>query len=48
MFEELTFSERLERNLKLNSWGILKPKIEISVLLKEEGNGNKYRNLQDC
>ncbi|MFA6096503.1 MAG: hypothetical protein WC788_02640 [Candidatus Paceibacterota bacterium] len=48
MFEELTFSERLERNLKLNSWGILKPRMEISVLLREEGSGNKYRNLQDC
>lgn len=48
MFEEMTFSERLGRNLKLNSWGILKPTIEIGVLLKEERNGNKPRNLQDC
>lgn len=48
MFEEMTFSERLKRNLKLNSWGILKPSIEIGILLKEEKNGKNTRNLQDC
>lgn len=47
MFEEMTFSERLQRNLRLDSWGIQKPSIEINVLIGH-GNGPKNRNLQDC
>lgn len=48
MFEEMTFSERLGRNLKLESFGILKPDVETEVLLGVKSNGTKTRNLQDC
>ncbi len=47
MFEEMTFSERLQRNLRLDSWGIQKPSIETNVLMGHS-NGLKNRNLQDC
>lgn len=48
MFEEMTFTERLSRNLKLESIGIPKPYIEIDELLEAGDRRYKTSNLQDC
>ncbi len=48
MFEEMTFSERLQRNLKLELCGMQKPSIYTDDLMGVKNNGIKNRYLQDC
>lgn len=48
MFEEMTFSDKLQRKLILESIGIRKPSVNISVILEEESFDYKDRQLHDC
>ena len=48
MFEEMTFSDKLQRKLMLESFGIGKPSVNISVILGEKNFDYKDRQLHDC